>query len=799
MGMPIWVTPGGNLGVIADGVYFTFTFVAEDTGGSPLTYTLVSGSLPVGLVLTTAGVLYGAPEKNTNPNETQAEFNQDVYSKFVIRATNNLGIVADKTFEITVTGESPPTLETPTGSLGTFYSGQYIDIQLQAVDIIPEAVITFSIYAGNLPPGITLSPTGLLSGYVQSTVLPGQPIPNFDESPYDSVPFDFVGINQDLTYAFTVQVSDGISYTTGSYSVYIISRESLTADNTEITADAYPDPTADSSNLTPPYITTPAGNIGTTYDNDYFTYRFSGYDPDGDTINFMTGNPLLVNTTFITCDTTLYTCDETATDAIPGGLGLTLDPVTGWLYGTVPILPIATVTYSFVVRAYKVEFPTYLSVPVNFTITVNGEYSDEITWITPTNLGTIDNGAVSTLSVQAESADGITLWYEITPDTASNLPQGLSLFQDGLIAGRASFKFFEFDNGTTTFDNGLTTFGSTYTFTIRAINNKKQIYSDRTFTLKINPANPIPYQDLYLLSFMPEEERITLEDLLNSPSIFPPSMIYRYNDSYFGVASNVNMLVMTGLNPASATQYILAMQENHYDKSMYFGDIKTAIATNTDGSTVYEVVYVELIDPQDNLQGQSCAKSIPQSAFPNMITGTVYPNSIQNMKYQVANGTFTYNPFTADDVIFTADDSVDTADITVKDLPSPIGIANYSTLPLWMTSIQPNGQILGFTNAFVLCYCNPGTSGRILYNVNNFGLNLQALEFKADGYVWDNSLSEYWNANVQEFIEGEQTTFDSNTCTFDQNSTKFFNDEDQYTPLFSNNGFLKFPKFNILE
>lgn len=802
MGMPLWSTPGGNLGTIADGQYFTFTFVAQDTGGSQLTYSVVSGSLPVGLTLSPSGVLFGSPGKNTIFNETQAEFNKDTFNKFVIRVTNTLGIVADRTFEITVTGESPPTFITPAGSLGSYYSGQYVSVQLQAIDVIPNAVITYSLYSGNLPPGLSISPTGLISGHAQSSVIPPGSVPNFDESPYDSIPFDFVNVNQDINYAFTVQVSDGISYTLGNYSFYILSRESLTADNTEITADAYPDPTADSSNLTSPYVTTPPGNIGIVDNQDYFTYRFSGYDPDNDTINFESGTPLVVNDTNITCDTTLYTCDETSTNGIPEVLNLTLDPVTGWMYGTIPVLPISTVTYSFTISVYKAEFPSYVSVPVPFTLTVNGEFADEITWITPTDLGSIDNGSVSTLSVQAVSADGVTLFYQLAPDTASELPQGLSFLQDGLIVGRTSFKFFEFDNGTTTFDNGTTTFESSYTFTVNAINNKKNVAEPRTFTLTVNPVNQIPYQDLYLISYVDQSERLALDGLLNNPSVFTPDMIYRSNDSYFGIAANLNMLVITGLNPASANEYIAAMQKNHYDKTMYFGNLQTAIATNPDGSTLYEVVYVQLRDPQANMLGQSAVSSIPEANFPDLITGTVYPNSIINMKNQVAYGQenlYEFIPETADNGVITADNMTFTSDSAPTDTSYTIGIANYSTLPLWMTSIQPNGNILGYTEAFVVCYCNPGQSARILYNINNYGLDLKQLEFKADRYVWDNALSQYWNSINQSFIEGTQTTFDSNTCTFDKNSTRFFTDVDVYQPMFSGDSYLKFPKYNILQ
>lgn len=802
MGIPVWVTSAGDLGVIADNVFFTYTFNATDTANSPLTFKVVSGAVPQGLTLTTAGILSGTPIKTTSADITQANFNKDVVSKFVIRVTNNLGIVADRTFTVTVTGESPPEFITTQGSLGTYYTGQDISYQLQASDIISGAVLSYTLYSGSLPPGLTLSSTGLISGHIQNAALSPDLVSNYDEGPYDVAPFDFIDVNQSLSYEFVVQLSDGISYTLGAFSFFVISREGLTADSTFITADETPVPTVDSSNLSNPYMLTPSGNIGTLNEYDYFTYKFSAFDPDGDAISYQLGTPLTVDSTFITVDTTKITCDAVSVNSLPIMLTLTLDPNTGWLYGSIPVLPIGVVTFSFTVSAYKTEFAQYVSQPVTYTLTANGEFADVITWITPSNLGTIDNGAISTLSVEAVSSDGATLTYAIAEDTNSSLPQGLTLFQDGLIAGRTSFRFFEFDGGTTTFDNNTTVFESSYSFTINALNTKKNVTLSRTFTVKIDPVNGKPYQDLYLVSYTNNTERATMNSLLGNPSVFPPSQVYRYNDTYFGVATNLNMLVMTGINPVTAEYYIEAMQFNHYTKSLYFGNVETAVALNSDGSTLYEVVYVQLVDPQDNALNQSTALSISGSKFPETVVNTVYPNSIENMKYQIANGEvnqYLNYPATSDTTNFTADDTNNTADESTITDTNSIGIENYSTLPLWMTSIQPDGQILGFTKAFVLCYCNPGESARIKYNVDNYGIDFKTVEFKADRYVWDNSLSEFWNAPEQEFYPRNQTTFDKNTTTFDKNSTRFFSETDTYQPFMTNDSWLKFPKYNILS
>jgi hypothetical protein len=45
---------------------------------------------------------------------------------------------------------------------------------------------------------------------------------------------------------------------------------------------------------------------------------------------------------------------------------------------------------------------------------------------------------------------------------------------------------------------------------------------------------------------------------------------------------------------------------------------------------------------------------------------------------------------------------------------------NGALLPLWMTSQQPDGSILGYTQAWVICYTKPGYSSEIVSNIERF-------------------------------------------------------------------------------
>jgi hypothetical protein len=73
-----------------------------------------------------------------------------------------------------------------------------------------------------------------------------------------------------------------------------------------------------------------------------------------------------------------------------------------------------------------------------------------------------------------------------------------------------------------------------------------------------------------------------------------------------------------------------------------------------------------------------------------------------------------------------------------------------NVLPRWMLSRQADGSVLGFTPAWVIAYTNPGQSGQIAYNIQTqFGEILNLIDFEADRYELDNSLTKNWNRAEQ--------------------------------------------------
>jgi hypothetical protein len=79
-----------------------------------------------------------------------------------------------------------------------------------------------------------------------------------------------------------------------------------------------------------------------------------------------------------------------------------------------------------------------------------------------------------------------------------------------------------------------------------------------------------------------------------------------------------------------------------------------------------------------------------------------------------------------------------------KRITAGVGYENRSILPEWMTSRQPDGKVLGFTRALVLCYAVPGKSAEIAFRVNQVVDQFKLVDFTIDRYEWDSVLSDFW-------------------------------------------------------
>ena len=812
MAQPVWIEPAaGNLGTIPEGIFYQIPLLAVDPGPGPKTvkYTVVAGALPLGMSVSINGLLSGVPTGSAEIRGVPFEVNRDINSKFVIRAytektVNGVTVVdrlADRTFNLVVDGQNAPRFTTPAGQISTLIDGTQLStgIQIGYVDPDTADTVVVKLNSGQLPPGLKLSPKGLISGLVlptpQNDAIPGWSIPGQGWSQY---PFDFPIVSVSMLYEFTLEVTDGKDSDLRTFSIQVFSRSAFSADTTLITADNTIF-TADETPWNIPVILTPEGNIATVLSDNYFAFQFESYDFDGDRVAYVFHGDLAPNLEF--------------------------DPVTGWLYGYLTGGFLNVRNYNFGLQIYKQSDPEQISPIYDFNLTVTGPISQEITWLTPasaveraktpSNLGLINNGDISTFYVKAVQRDGIGLQYRLLSGSYSLLPQGLELLPNGLIAGRVSFDTFALDGGTTVFDvpgnaypgtgTKETTFDLTFVFTVNAYSLNGVVDISKTFSINLVRKYNTPYDNLYIQAMPPLDDRALISNLLQNSDIFPQNLLYRPEDPNFGVASKVVYYHAYGLNTAILDDYLTAVQLNHYNKTLTLGRIETAQALNPDGTVKYEIVYSRIIDDLVNNNGVSVGKQVllPYAVDANgTIVETVYPNSLYDMRTQVIDS---------------------------------IGQVS-NILPGWMTSKQADGNVLGFIPAWVIAYTEPGKSGQIAYNIQTqFGTKLNLVDYNVDRYEIDRLLSKNWDPVTQEWVPHPPTvtTFDAdhnlpvsnwinnsghdvtwinyyseavvwtpnnvgNTTIFDGNSLQFIDPVDMYSNTQAYDKYVMFPKRNIL-
>jgi hypothetical protein len=487
-----WVTPAGSLGTIVERNTLEIAVLATSSYGT-VTYSLIAGRLPRGLRLTN-NVIKGSP----------VEVRRFTDYRFVIRANDGTDI-EDRTFSISVDGSDLPYWLTQQGFLRVgqnnayfVLDNAYVEFQLEADDTDINAGDSLEYYlvpvGGELPPGLSLSRTGLISGFTDpvfavdySAVQTGSydtaafdilPLDRpearsngFDSFLYDNVTFDYNEPSRaprrlSRFYTFIVAVSDGVNEVRRVFRIYVVTEEFLQADNSILQVDTNLFQADATGDRVPLWIT--ESNLGRFRADNYITIYLDVYDPvslSGTITYFL-----------------LATNPDGSASVIPPGL--VLDTITGELAGRVPYQAAITKTYQFTMQA--VNFPSSLAdinytivgdwtstriykeneavrylgfvyiclqenrnvVPVDgttwelgvataektFTVDIIGEIESAIQWISPTDIGTIKPNQPSTINVLAESLlYGNKVIYELY---SGSLPPGLSLLSTGIIQGK---------------------------------------------------------------------------------------------------------------------------------------------------------------------------------------------------------------------------------------------------------------------------------------------------------------------------------------------------------------------------
>jgi hypothetical protein len=497
--MITWNTPAGSLntaqspnGILQEKFLVNIPLAVNSTVGS-VTISLIAGDLPRGLRLIN-GAIKGSP----------VEVKIYTESRFVLRASDGIDI-EDRTFKLAVDGSDIPQWITQEGFLNVGPAKSYfvldnaeVNFQLEAIDEDITAGDTLEFFlvsnAGVLPPGLTLSREGKISGFtapIFALEYSTDPFGGYDTAPLDATPIDFVEAKSNgfdtffydsqtfdynepsrvpkrlsRIYTFAVSVTDGLNTVNKIFKIYVVTEEFLQADNSIVQVDTNLFQADSSSARTPIWIT--QSDLGRYRANNYVIVFLDVYDP-----------PTLSGT--VTYFKLPNNPDGSLSEFPPG---LELDSVTGEIAGKIPyqsriskfynftllavnfLSTLASTSYTFKgpwnsISAFNVndavEFQGLIyictvahrnRVPTNedfwvagvssksktFNIEIVGEIESAVNWITDSDRGTIKPNQPSQIFVEAESLlYGGRIGYEFVD---GKLPPGLSFLPTGIIEGK---------------------------------------------------------------------------------------------------------------------------------------------------------------------------------------------------------------------------------------------------------------------------------------------------------------------------------------------------------------------------
>ena len=306
MALNIWSQPSGYaFGTFQEQAIFNRPLPLVAGYVSGVTFKIISGKLPPGLNIV-GSTITGTPYSVSDVT---------VFTFCVRAVLTATGEISDRTYSITIDGADAPEFVTPTGRLAVGTHQQmyvldktYINYQIEAFDLDTSAgqKLTYFISSGDgaLPPGLTMTSAGKISGFILPVVKikPADGAGTYDETYYDSAAFDF-GLRPtngfdsyiydrvfydynlpsvrpstlNVNYQFKVTVSDGTSIAQRIFKIFVVGDDQFRADTT--TTDGFADElfTADVTYLRQPAWLTNS-NIGLFRANNYLTVPVALYD-----------------------------------------------------------------------------------------------------------------------------------------------------------------------------------------------------------------------------------------------------------------------------------------------------------------------------------------------------------------------------------------------------------------------------------------------------------------------------------------------------------------------------------------
>ena len=582
----------------------------------------------------------------------------------------------------------------------------------------------YEVVSGELPPGITMSKNGLLSGTIALTDDQRFGIRGgYDDinEPYDDVEYDRTVTSKSISknFGFVVRVSDGTSHVDQNNSIFVysadfwrVSNTAITIDKTEIDDSAL---TMDFSGNRRPVFRT-GSDLGTFRHDNYFVTKIDVEDFDA----------LQSNLNY-----------SIQSGSLPSGVQI--DPSTGELYGTLARQTAVEKSYTFTIRATRVV-RTGITVFTDqeFTMKVIGEIDIGVAFSTPKIVGTLTAGIPSTLSIVAvaENTDRV-LSYTVS---SGSLPPGITLSEQGNLIGTID-------------PSEMTDSTRSYDFTVRVSDQYQEVGQNGSFTINVDvPFTQEEYGNMtgHATSFIDQN---IFYNIAQDPSINSQQYIYRGEDKNFGIKSKPEMLMMSGLKAQTLTAFQNQMSQNHAPKQLYFGDIKTAVAKEN-GVIKYEVVYVEVKDNLVNNNGIAISSSITlRDAVAKPVLGprasTLDTTTDKNVYEITTDGGLSFST-AGSKVRFANQLSADLGFITklypnavanMRSRMKSLGHKEWTYLPQWMRTTQAGDLApLGFILAVPICYCKPGTSALIKKRIEDKKLEFKNISFIVDRYTVNKSV-----------------------------------------------------------
>lgn len=636
---------------------------APETG--PVTYSIRGGAntmnrLPMGVTIDAAtGRVHGMIEYPYDVTRlyslTVVATKVDSTSGDTIRSTNTFSMTIRNAADDQVWNVDTEYLKVGLHEERWAMTNQWIDCQISAhADEAPTATQVQYYLAdrsGHLPPGLTLSSTGRISGFLRDRLDTTQPA------------------HWPKIYQFTVTATDQVSQEACNFRILAVSPDTMRADTPWLPNNISVlrlDQLSDSISYLQPPQWLNGHSLGTIRANNNQGLNVIAYDPA----------PILGPVTYS------ITQGDNLSTQLP--TGLVLDTATGYITGFIPYQPAVTRTYSLTIHATKTDKVTGETAQSTgvFSLVVKGAVDAALEWITVSNLGRMTTGMISELHVAARQVHSTyAIKYQLA---AGQLPPGLTLAQDGSITGKINYGA-----------------SGTYSFTVQAMDVCQSDAITREFTIAAIESSK-EYTDIYVKPFLPQAQRTAYEKFTADEFTFDPQLLYRYYDSNFGVQHDIKMTLEFGIEVVTQPEYSTALYENFYRKQLYFGDVKVAIARDSHGVPVYEVVYVDIVDPMINANG-----SVSPVLYEN--NDIYYPSSIDTMRYQLHS-------------------------IVVPD-NQLISIDEFHRPQFMRTPQAGSYQPPGYVRVVPVCYALPGQGARIVSRIKLSGFDFKMINFTVDRLV----------------------------------------------------------------